>query len=70
MGTSNWSDLTASLQAFNKSEGLYYGGPLGNERSNATFKRPFDPTLKIIPPKNITYAYIEVFETHTLNCKP
>merc|ERR1719506_1691924 len=35
MGTSNWSDLTASLQAFDKSEGLYYGGPLGNERSNA-----------------------------------
>ena len=65
MGISNWSDLTASLKAFGESEGLYYGGPLGNERSNATVKRPFDPTLKKMPPKNITYAYIEVFGART-----
>ena len=67
MGTSNWTDLTASLRAFDASEGLYYGGPLGDKRGNATVKQPFHPTFKIVPPKNITYAYMEVFATRTLN---
>ena len=67
VGASNWSDLGAAIEAFKNSSGVYYGGPLGNQR-NATTREAFTPNFRLSE-DNISYAYLNVMHIlFELNC--
>ena len=58
VGVANWTDLQAAKAAFNRSQGLHYGGPLGDDL-NATIAEQFTPAVRLSD-QNVTTAYLEV----------
>ena len=58
VGVANWTDLQAAKAAFNRSQRLHYGGPLGDDL-NATIAEQFTPVVRLSD-KNVTTAYLEV----------
>lgn len=58
VGVANWTDLQAAKDVFNRTDRLYYGGPLG-DNLNVTIAEKFTPSVRLSD-KNVTHGYLEV----------